>query len=512
MNRFKKLLQALGDTFQSSISLDLRSLALSRIILGSVLLVDILTRLQDLTAHYTDTGVLSRQNLLDHYDMNIKWSLHLLSGDAGMQLVLFIIAAIFAVMLIIGWNTKIATIVSWILLVSVQNRIPIINDAGDVAFRLVLFWAMFLPWGTYFSVDGRKQKAKPKQHFSVGAFAFIFQLVLLYWTSVIYKSGAPWTSDYTALYFTLSLDQFTTRIGYIVYQFYDLMKVLTFMVIRYEVIGPALLLIPFFNGLIRTVGALGLMAMHAGMGLSMELGIFPLVMIGHISGILGGFFWDSLLPEFSVLIRKVIKLPARLKVNLRKAISAGDKLLAKLPINPAPKIFKKYPKLTATISDLVAGILIVYVLAWALTDLPGNTKSLIRPDQTWVAQFLRLDQKWDMFSPFPLTNDGWYLVIGKGKDGKDYDLLDAGAEATFTKPELVSADYRNQRQRNLLLNLYYINNEFHRPLYMKYMCSQWRLHPQHLHGQLKFIYMEEVTLPEYQTRPLNQVLLNSTYC
>ena len=51
---------------QSVLRLDTRSLAVFRVGLGLLLLADILERSRNLTAHYTDAGVLPRSLLLRH--------------------------------------------------------------------------------------------------------------------------------------------------------------------------------------------------------------------------------------------------------------------------------------------------------------------------------------------------------------------------------------------------------------------------------------------------------------
>ena len=47
--------------------LDLRSLALFRIGLALLIIIDLIKRSKDLTAHYTDFGILPRAALLEHF-------------------------------------------------------------------------------------------------------------------------------------------------------------------------------------------------------------------------------------------------------------------------------------------------------------------------------------------------------------------------------------------------------------------------------------------------------------
>src|SRR5436305_10055773 len=92
--------------------LDLRSLAIFRIGLGLLLLGDLAVRAGDLSAHYTDQGVLPRSALAAHHYV----SLHCLDGTADFQGALFVLAGLAALALLAGWQTRAATVVSWLLL------------------------------------------------------------------------------------------------------------------------------------------------------------------------------------------------------------------------------------------------------------------------------------------------------------------------------------------------------------------------------------------------------------
>ncbi|NIP85312.1 MAG: hypothetical protein GTO03_07040, partial [Planctomycetales bacterium] len=118
--------------------IDLRSLAAFRIGMGLLLLSDLFCRGQQIAAHYTDLGVLPRGARIAIYDMGDQtglrywWSLHMFSGEYLLQLLLFVVAAVFAGWLLIGYRTRLATIASWILLISLASRNPMLLDGGDV--------------------------------------------------------------------------------------------------------------------------------------------------------------------------------------------------------------------------------------------------------------------------------------------------------------------------------------------------------------------------------------------
>ena len=126
-------------TLRDRYSLDVRSLALLRIGLALTLLADLATRFGDLTAHYSDLGVLPRAVLTDGILKPGYWSLHLLSGQPFFQGVLFLLAAASAVAMLFGYRSRLATVASWVLLISVHNRNPLLIFAADVVLISVMF-------------------------------------------------------------------------------------------------------------------------------------------------------------------------------------------------------------------------------------------------------------------------------------------------------------------------------------------------------------------------------------
>jgi len=112
-------------SFREIFGIDLRTLALFRAGLATLLLVDLALRARDLTAHYTDFGVMPRAVQSTNLDP-FAWSVHLVNGTAWFQAVLFCAAALFAVMLFAGYRTRLATVMSWALLLSVLGLMMVV--------------------------------------------------------------------------------------------------------------------------------------------------------------------------------------------------------------------------------------------------------------------------------------------------------------------------------------------------------------------------------------------------
>ena len=195
---------------------DLRSLAAFRIVLALLVLGDLASRFTDLYAHHTDRGVLPRSVLLGGVLNHWSFSLNLISGQPFFQALLFGITALAAVGLLIGYRTRLMSIVVWLLVLSIQWRNPLVLSSAETLLRMLLFWGMFLPLGAYWSVDRLLNGAPSRLSMRFLSFATVglfLQIAFMYWFSALHKSGDEWRANGTAIYYTLSIDQITTPIG-----------------------------------------------------------------------------------------------------------------------------------------------------------------------------------------------------------------------------------------------------------------------------------------------------------
>src|SRR5688572_20751552 len=110
--------------------IDLRSLALFRAMLAAVTVFDLLRHLATVRAFFTDFGVLPHSV---HGEVAETWrvSLHLANGETWFQLVLLVGQALLALLVLVGYRTRVTTVLTFLLLVSLQNRNPLILTGAD---------------------------------------------------------------------------------------------------------------------------------------------------------------------------------------------------------------------------------------------------------------------------------------------------------------------------------------------------------------------------------------------
>jgi hypothetical protein len=183
-------------------ALDVRSLAVLRIGLALMILWDVAVRYPDLSAHYSDDGVLPISILPVHEQMP---SLHVLSGSIVWQAILFYAQAAFALALLVGWHSRWATVLSWAMLMSLQSRNGLVLHGGDAVLRVLMFWSMFLPLGACWSLDARDRPPPPRRVASMATAGFLIQLVMLYVFAALGKWGPAWRSDGSAVFMALSV-------------------------------------------------------------------------------------------------------------------------------------------------------------------------------------------------------------------------------------------------------------------------------------------------------------------
>lgn len=276
---------------------DLRSLAALRIGVALAILFDLAQRSGDLIAHYSDFGLAPRAAVIEGTTSRWLISLHFMSGIWEVQALLFLTAGVFALAMLVGYRTRLVSIVSWILLISLHTRNPFVNGGGDIMLRVVLFWCMFLPLGRCFSVDSAwttSREEYPRRCLSLGTFAYSTQILLVYWFTAILKSGPEWHSEGSAIYYAFSADEIVTGLGHFLLQFPPLLKFLTHGVLWFEYLGPVLLFSPFLTSWIRIAAVIGFWLLHLGILATLRIGIFPAVGIVSMFFFLPTCAWDML--------------------------------------------------------------------------------------------------------------------------------------------------------------------------------------------------------------------------
>lgn len=280
---------------RSVFSCDLRTLALFRVCLGFLIIADLWSRSRELVAHYSDQGVLPRSalTLIEGY---LPTSLYMISGSAVFVGLLFLLAAIAAFLVIIGYRARLMVFISWVFFISLDARNSYVSQGGDLLLQMLLFWSIFLPVSKRFSVDAALDSSPvaDNQHFSLASLGLLIQVLSVYFFTALMKDDPVWIPDGTAVYYALNIDPLVSPVGEWLREFPFLMKGLTYFVWGLEIVAPLLVFSPIFHVPLRLVGLSLLILMHIGFLVCMYIGFFPLISITSLLVLTPGVVWNWL--------------------------------------------------------------------------------------------------------------------------------------------------------------------------------------------------------------------------
>jgi hypothetical protein len=469
--------------------IDLRALAMLRIGIGLVLVLDLCARTRHFTASYTDGGPFPLA-LLDPWMRETVAPFHLWSGAFAYQALLFALSLVLAAMLLVGLHTRVAAVGSWLLLVSLQVRNPFLLNFGDHILRVCFFWALFLPLGRVWSLDARRAAAPPPARItvrSVASAAFLLQVGFVYFFTALLKTAPDWHRDGMALYYALQYDSIARPFALWLREQVFLTKLLTRGTFVLELVGPFLALVPLWP--VRTFAALSLMGLHVGIALCLNLGIFPLIDIVVLLPFLPSQVWDRL----EALVARTRGAPVRAREAVAAAAAAS-----------------RGPWQRAGAAAL--GVLLAYVFAYNLTTV----SRLVLPEPlVRIGRTLGLNQEWRMFTPRPAREDGRLVFAGRVADGRLVDLAPWGSELTWSKPPRGWQATVSVRWGFYLdLMRFTSANGTVRREHVRWLCSQWNgAHPpaQRLE-RIDVFYVHEDTAPPGQSRRLEKRYVASHEC
>lgn len=470
---------------------DLRSLAVFRILISLLIIVDLIIQTSDIKAFYTDEGLLPR---ILHINQFGNWylSLYMLNGHVAFASLLFLLTIFFAVLLLIGYKTRLVNFMLWFLIISLHARNPLVLLGGDILLRMLLFWGMFLPLGAKWSIDSLFSSTQklPTSVLSFGTVGIFAQVVFMYFFTALLKISPEWLEEGSAIYYALSNDQFVTVFGHKLLAFPNTLKILTYLSYLLELFGPLLLFIPIFIGPIRTIAVFLFISFHFGLWLSLVLGIFPFISSIAMIPFLPTWFWDkfTFLEGFSNKIRETL-------LTKKNFVSTPIHINSSWFLNSLALFF------------------LIYIFLWNLSMIDSLKFNLPRQIQ-WIGHAFQIGQKWNMFMPELTKFDGWYVIPGKLKNGKWVDLFNGGKNLNWNKPKLVVKQFKTNRWRSYIRNAFVDYYNQHPAYYARYLCNMWNKNHSGSKKleELKIYIMREDTLLNYKTIEPKAALLYEYKC
>jgi hypothetical protein len=405
----------LRSAVRARLGVDRRALAAFRIALGCILLLDLALRARNLTAFYTDAGVLPRAALATASPLAARLSLHALSGATWAVGALFVVAGVAAVALAVGYRTRLATAVSLLLLASLQARNPFVLNAGDTLLWQLVGAGLLCPLGARWSVDAvRRRGAFPDPsragREAAGRFFGPASALLLAVTVVVYVAnavekfrGTAWLEG-AAVERVFRLTYLHGPLGGYLPETPALLSAATYGWLALLVASPLLVA---SAGRLRAGLAGSLLAAHLSMALTLQIGVFPLISAAALLPVFPPFVWDRVEEAVGPAAERTRAAAERTRAaagpafgRSRRAVEFPDRATAERA------------------AAVVALVLLASLLAWngmtlGLVDAPEPVETATDPT----------DYGWKMFAPDPPTVDALLLATATSADGERVDAL-----------------------------------------------------------------------------------------
>lgn len=335
----------------------------------------------NLTAFFTDAGILPRRELARAYPDRL--SLLNLSGEWSAVASVWAVSCVVAVLLTLGWHTRVMSLLAFGLVSTFSWRDPLILDGSDLVFRMVPLWLAFTPAGARWSIDAlRRSTATVARGWALPIRILELQIAWIYLATGLEKLGGTDWLEGTAAYYALQLEHtFARPWAHALAVDPIASRLISWHTLTAELAFLPLAMVPF--RLARALAALMVGALQLGILLLMNVGNFPLVMLAGCILFLPSDWIDR--------GRRDVVTSAQSSRRVRR----------------------------------VGGVLLSIAAAAAfLTAVPSYAEAL-RPSGTFgsALRYLSLDQRWDMFSPNAAKSDWWLLAPASLANGQRLDLL-----------------------------------------------------------------------------------------
>ncbi len=396
MNKFNRII--------NSFIIDLRSLSIFRIAIALCVVADLISRFKYIDFFQTADGFLPAKSGLGLS----KYLPHFWNDSFVFQLSLFVIALIFAMMLVLGWRTRLATIITYCMLVSLDSLLSISTDGSDSFLRGVLFWSIFLPLGSFWSFDSRYRvnRQHHTQFFSFAGSALLMLFVFYYLSAGLSKLNSAWLVD-NALEIILRQEIWLRQAGKILGQHSTLLSILTPVVVIFEIFAPLVLLFPQRYFKMRIITVCSFIIFQFVLGICLQLNMMPWIATAVLLLFLPSRLWD--------------------KISFQKNQLYLEK-----------KKFKK----------IIVIPLIIFVFGGPIIHKAGIYLSYSK------AYTLGLKSYWDFYN-YPPMYDYDYKIIGQFTNGESVAVLSSLNQQTKWNNSTMNSLWQNYRFKYYLETISY---------------------------------------------------------
>lgn len=427
--------------------LDRRSIGLFRILLGLNIILNIIQyRLFNIHDFYSPQAILPIDFIETFYGNNFSLLFYIQNETA--VLLYFLLTLFLAVGYTLGVKSRWISIPLLLLFSGIVNRNPMASHGVEFLIEISLFWGLFLPLDSNFSIAPDKRKY-PTEIRGIKVWAILFQIGLMYFTSFITKNGDFWTSGLTIYSLTADLTH-ANFLSSFLSSAPGLCKFLTYFALMIEGLLPFLIFIPFISKKARLISALLIIGLHFGLASTIYVGPFHFITLCFAVLMLPDFVWN----RFNVSEDKNF---GHLKIGQRYFTQT-------LPDSILP-IAKK-----AVSIFLVLMLLLIFqrnfskwgkqsFFASGIKNSPGlhRIASSTPMNATFITGLFR--QPWWLFAPNPHSDMGTIVMLGRTPQNEVLDIINnqiltVSNDPKFNVPIFDKSIQNNFRNARFTLSFY----------------------------------------------------------
>ncbi len=499
-----------GSYLRECVRIDTRALAAFRILAGLLIAADLLLRSRNFTFFYTDEGVVPRALAME---LSSGFSVYHLTTSTTLIVALFLFQGLVALQLIVGYKTRVATVVSFLLVISLDHHNPFVLSYADTLFRFLLFWAIFLPLGERWSIDALSRDRTPRTAVAGIATALILgQMIYMYFTNGLIKSRSDvWTSGDAAPQ-VLAMDEITFLLGDFVSGFPTALEFGSLLWFYLLVGSPLLLLL---RGWPRAAFAGLFFGGHAAFALTVRIGAFAYVAFAGLLLFVQTPVWEDTKRLLTAAGVDVVGGYER----TRDRLEAVTRVLPEYRIDSERAMALRSGGYNVAFGLLVVAILVVAAavavnVGGAVIDgdddrpleervevtIEGTLEETTGVGEIYsTAGYFGVDQPigWGVFAgPDPRTQDRYYVFAAETESGERLDVWN-DRELTYDRPgDQLQKQYGTYRER------FYMNsvrrgghgNDL-APTLAEHVCAEWSAdHDDDLAYLNMYMVGEDVTL------------------
>ena len=169
-----------------------------------MLLLDLARRALDLTAWYSNAGLVPNHTLLWSPPVEWQLSFFFVASTALEAAFGMLVCAVAYTLLLVGYRTKLAQVASLFCVLSLHTRASFVGNGGDIVLGELALFTAFLPTGRRYSLDAliARERAKTasdpppaeatERVVSLAVLGLTLQLGAIYLFNALNKTGETW--------------------------------------------------------------------------------------------------------------------------------------------------------------------------------------------------------------------------------------------------------------------------------------------------------------------------------